>query len=156
MLFRSTAPTAGASTNTTQIATTAFVSTAVSNLVDSSPATLDTLNELALALGNDPNFATTVATSIGLKADKVISPVTGHFAGLNASGNLTDSGYNSASFTTASHVGTTGSSHGDATTSVAGFMSSADKTKLNGIATNANKYSLPTASSTALDRKSVV
>lgn len=64
-----TAPTATEGTNTTQVATTAFVSTAVSGLIDSSPATLDTLNELAAALGDDPNFATTVSTSIGNKAN---------------------------------------------------------------------------------------
>jgi hypothetical protein len=63
-----TAPTAAAGTNTTQIATTAFVQTAVSGIVDAAPATLDTLNELAAALGDDPNFATTISTSIGLKA----------------------------------------------------------------------------------------
>jgi len=62
-----TAPTATAGTNTTQVATTAFVQTAVTNLIDSSPAALDTLNELAAALGDDPNFATTVSTSLGLK-----------------------------------------------------------------------------------------
>jgi hypothetical protein len=44
--------------------------TAISNLVDSSPATLDTLNELAAALGDDPNFATTVSTNIGTKLAK--------------------------------------------------------------------------------------
>jgi hypothetical protein len=48
-------------------ATQTYVGTAIANLVDSSPATLDTLNELAAALGDDPNFATTVATSIGTK-----------------------------------------------------------------------------------------
>jgi len=64
------APTATAGTNTTQIATTAFVSTAISNLVASAPATLDTLNELATALGNDPNFATTITTSIAGKLAK--------------------------------------------------------------------------------------
>ena len=64
-----TAPTAAAGTNTTQVATTAFVSTAVANLVDTAPAALDTLNELAAALGDDPNFATTVSTSIGTKLD---------------------------------------------------------------------------------------
>ena len=63
------APTASAGTNTTQIATTAFVQTAVSNLVDSAPETLNTLNELSSALGDDPNFATTIASQIGLKAD---------------------------------------------------------------------------------------
>ena len=46
-------------------ATETYVGTAISNLVASSPATLDTLNELASALGNDPNFATTVSTSLG-------------------------------------------------------------------------------------------
>ena len=48
-------------------ATESYVGTQISNLVDSSPATLDTLNELAAALGDDPNFATTVSTSIGTK-----------------------------------------------------------------------------------------
>lgn len=43
----------------------------VAALVDSAPGTLDTLNELAAALGDDPNFATTVATQIGGKVDKV-------------------------------------------------------------------------------------
>ena len=62
------APTASALTNTTQIATTAFVRTEISNLVDAAPSTLDTLNELAAALGDDPNFATTVSSSIALKA----------------------------------------------------------------------------------------
>ena len=57
------APTAAAATNTTQIATTAFVRTEVSNLVASAPSTLDTLNELAAALGDDPNFATTIAST---------------------------------------------------------------------------------------------
>lgn len=61
------APTAAAATNTTQIATTAFVRTEITNLVDSAPSTLDTLNELAAALGDDPNFATTVTNSIASK-----------------------------------------------------------------------------------------
>ena len=62
-----TAPTAAAATNTTQLATTAFVSTAIANLSDSAPATLDTLNELAAALGDDANFSTTVTNSIATK-----------------------------------------------------------------------------------------
>jgi len=65
-----TAPTAAAGTNTTQVATTAFVGTAVSNLVASSPAALDTLNELATALGNDAAFSTTVTNALALKATK--------------------------------------------------------------------------------------
>lgn len=62
-----TAPTATAGTNTTQVATTAFVGTAVSNLVASAPAALDTLNELAASLGNDANFATTVTNNLATK-----------------------------------------------------------------------------------------
>jgi hypothetical protein len=63
------APTAASTTNNTQIATTAFVRTQVSALVDAAPSTLDTLNELAAALGDDPNFATTVTNSLATKLD---------------------------------------------------------------------------------------
>jgi hypothetical protein len=63
-----TAPTASAATNDTQVATTAFVTTAVSNLVDAAPGTLDTLNELAAALGDDANYATTITSALGTKA----------------------------------------------------------------------------------------
>lgn len=61
-------PTPTAGDNSTKAATTAFVQAAIASLVASSPAALDTLNELATALGNDPNFATTIATQLGLKA----------------------------------------------------------------------------------------
>jgi hypothetical protein len=57
----------GSYLTTNSYATQGYVTTAVSNLVDSAPATLDTLNELAAALGDDPNFATTVSNSIGTK-----------------------------------------------------------------------------------------
>ena len=60
-------PTASATTNTTQAASTAFVRTEVSNLVDSAPGSLDTLNELAAALGDDAAFSTTVTNSIAAK-----------------------------------------------------------------------------------------
>ncbi|WP_206109385.1 pyocin knob domain-containing protein [Paenibacillus apii] len=70
-----TAPTAATGTNTTQIATTAFVRAAIAALVDSSPATLDTLNELAAALGDDPNFATTVTNALAGKLDKNASQI---------------------------------------------------------------------------------
>jgi hypothetical protein len=55
--------------NLTGYATESFVSSAISNLVDTAPSTLDTLNELAAALGDDPNFATTITTALGNKAD---------------------------------------------------------------------------------------
>lgn len=63
-----TAPTATAGTNTTQIATAAFVQAAIASLVDTSPAALDTLNELAAALGDDANFATTMTNALAGKA----------------------------------------------------------------------------------------
>jgi len=62
-----TATTQSASDNSTKIATTAYTDTAIANLVASAPSTLDTLNELAAALGDDPNFATTVTNSIATK-----------------------------------------------------------------------------------------
>ncbi|MBG0620796.1 phage tail protein [Enterobacter roggenkampii] len=64
------APTAAAGNNSTQLANTAFVQAAIAALVDSSPGALDTLNELAKALGNDPNFATTMTNALAGKMDK--------------------------------------------------------------------------------------
>ena len=57
---------------------TGYTDTAVANLVASSPATLDTLNELAAALGNDPSFATTVTNSIAAKLPLAGGTVTGN------------------------------------------------------------------------------
>lgn len=53
------------------LATETYVNNKVSGLINSAPEALDTLNELATALGNDPNFATTIATQIGGKVDKI-------------------------------------------------------------------------------------
>jgi len=65
------APTAANTTSTTQIATTAFVQNVVdmdiAALANSAPVTLNTLNELAAALGDDANFATTLTTNLGQK-----------------------------------------------------------------------------------------
>lgn len=72
-----TAPTAVPGTNTTQIATTAFIQAAVAALVASSPAALDTLNELAAALGNDANFATTVNALIADRLARAGDQLTG-------------------------------------------------------------------------------
>jgi hypothetical protein len=72
-----TAPTAAANTDTTQVATTAFVKTAVANLVDGAPALLDTLNELAAAINDDASFATTLTTSVGTKVSKAGDTMTG-------------------------------------------------------------------------------
>lgn len=66
-----TAPTAPVNTNTQQIATTAFVEAATAALVNSAPELLDTLAEIATAIGNDGNFATTINNLItGLQSSK--------------------------------------------------------------------------------------
>lgn len=64
------APTPLATDNDQSIATTAFVKTQIANLINGAGATLDTLNELALAIGNDANFATTITNSLATKAGK--------------------------------------------------------------------------------------
>ena len=63
--------------STQSYATQTYVNTQISNLVDSAPSTLDTLNELAAALGDDPNFATTVTNSIATKLPLAGGTLTG-------------------------------------------------------------------------------
>lgn len=98
-------------------ATETYVDTEISNLVASAPATLDTLNELAAALGDDPNFATTIATNISTKVSKSGDTMTGDLTVPNiiVSGN------------------------------VDGRDVSADGTKLDGIEASANNYVHPAA-----------
>jgi antitoxin component YwqK of YwqJK toxin-antitoxin module len=72
-----TAPTANRGTATTQLATTGFVGNAVSDLIDSAPNLLDTLNELALAINDDASFATTVTNSIATKVALAGDTMTG-------------------------------------------------------------------------------
>ena len=72
-----TAPTASSGTNTTQLATTAFVNTAVTNLIGGAPGALDTLNELATALGNDAALSTTLTNSIATKLPLAGGTMTG-------------------------------------------------------------------------------
>jgi hypothetical protein len=95
--------------DTTSIATRSYVDTEVANLVDSSPATLDTLNELAAALGDDPNFATTVSNDIGTKAAKTttISAGSGLTGGGDLSANRTISHADTSSQSSVNNSGTT-------------------------------------------------
>ena len=72
-----TATTQSASDNTTKVATTAYVSTAIANLADSAPSTLNTLNELAAALGDDANYATTTTNAIAAKLPLAGGTLTG-------------------------------------------------------------------------------
>jgi hypothetical protein len=92
------APTAAAGTNTSQIATTQFVQSAIQGVVGAAPAALDTLNELAVALNNDASYASTITTALSLKAP-LASPTftgitTGTFSGPltgNVTGNVSGS-----------------------------------------------------------------
>lgn len=88
------APTASPGTNTTQLATTAFVRTEITNLIDTAPAALDTLNELAAAIGDDANYAATITTALGLKAPLASPAFTGTVTGITATmvglGNVTN------------------------------------------------------------------
>lgn len=72
------APTQAAGDNSAKIANTAFVKAAIAALVASSPAALDTLNELAAALGNDANFAATITNALALKAPLASPGLTGN------------------------------------------------------------------------------
>ena len=72
--------------NSTKVATTAFVRGEVTALVNSATATLDTLGEIATALGNDANLSTTLTTSIGLKAPLASPTFTGTVIGNPAAG----------------------------------------------------------------------
>jgi hypothetical protein len=65
-----TAPTAAGGTNSTQLATTAFVAAAITAVINGAPGALDTLNELAAALGNDGSFATTITNGLAEKLVK--------------------------------------------------------------------------------------
>lgn len=70
-----TAPTAIAGTNNTQIANTAFVKAAIAALIDSAPGAMDTLNELAAALGDDPNFSATVINALATKLNRTFDNI---------------------------------------------------------------------------------
>jgi hypothetical protein len=112
-------PTANAGTNNTQIASTAFVRTEISNLVASAPSTLDTLNELATALGNDPNFATTITNNLAGKANLSDATFTGSISG--PSGNFVSLKVNNVDVSASGHSHTS-SNITDFNSSVSGLL----------------------------------
>ena len=113
-------------------ATQTYVNTAVAGLVDAAPATLDTLNELAAALGDDPNFATTVSTSIGTKWTQDNTKISNWDTAFSW-GNHASAGYQPASTAiTTSNIGSQSVSF--ATTS--GTFST-DRTNYRGVTDNA-------------------
>ena len=75
-----TAPTAAANTNTTQVATTAYVQTELTDLIGGAPGALDTLNELAAALANDASYSTTITTALATKLPLAGGTMTGAIA----------------------------------------------------------------------------
>lgn len=79
------APTPAADSNDTSVSTTAWVRQAIAELVDSSPETLDTLSEIAAALGNDPNFATTMTNQLAGK--QPLSPLLTAIAAVTTAAN---------------------------------------------------------------------
>ena len=76
------APTADTGVNTTQIATTAYVQANITALIGGAPGALDTLNELAAAIGDDASYAAGVTTAIGLKANTASPTFTGTVGGI--------------------------------------------------------------------------
>ena len=161
-------------TNGAGYATQSYVGTQISNLVDSSPAALNTLNELAAAIGDDASFSTTVTNNIATKLPKAGGTMTGT---LTTSGNIavpSNTGLQTSGtetkFTTAHgyiQLGPMNTSHAHIYTDRSNFyfnktliyasghlmyhagnssqFTSALNTKLAGIATSANNYVLPTA-----------
>lgn len=146
------------------------ISTAINALINGSPGALDTLKELADAMGNDPNFAATITNKLASKVDKVtgkglstedfttvlLNKLNGIAAGANA---YTHPSSHPASmivqdannrFTTDTEKSTWNgkASTAIATSSANGLMSSSDKSKLDGVAANANNYTHPNDSNT--------
>ncbi|MGC3892331.1 phage tail protein [Pseudomonas urmiensis] len=129
-----TAPTASAGTNTTQLATTAFVRSAITALVGASPAALDTLNELALALGNDPNFSATITAALSTKAPLASPALTGVPTGPTAAAGTSNTQLATTAFVQANGLPVGSVIHVCASTPPAGFM------KANGIAVSRSTY----------------
>jgi hypothetical protein len=83
------APTASANTNTTQIATTEYVQTEIGELIGGAPAALDTLNELAAAIGDDASYASSITTALAAKAPLASPNFTGD---VDVAGSITTEG----------------------------------------------------------------
>jgi len=152
-----TAPTALANTNTTQLATTAYVQTELTDLIGGAPGTLDTLNELAAAINDDAAYSSTLTTALSNKVAKTSNQalstaanamtISGHTITLNRGDSTTD--------TVTVPDNNTTYSVGDGGLSQINFTS-ADHNKLNGIATSANNYSFPETISESANGSTVV
>jgi hypothetical protein len=132
------APTAAANTNTTQIATTAYVQTEITDLIDGAPGTLDTLNELAAAINDDASYSSTLTTALATKTAKTSNQSLGSAANaMTISGNtITLARGDSTTDTVTVPDTNTTYSVGDGGLTQINFTS-ADNTKLDGIASSA-------------------
>jgi hypothetical protein len=154
----------------TDAATKAYVDTTVAAVIDSAPAALDTLNELAAALGDDANFATTVSTSIGTKVAKAGDSMTGALSmgnnkitDLGTPTNNTDAatksyidtifGSTSSAATSATSAATSASS---ASTSASSALTSANSAAASASAAATSASSASTSASSALSSYSSV
>ena len=102
-----TAPTAAANTNTTQIATTAYVQTEITDLIGGAPGALDTLNELAAAIDDDASYASTITTALGGK-----SPTAGNTS-LTTVGTIGTGVWQGSAISTTYIANTSGTNSGD-------------------------------------------
>ena len=138
------APTAEAGDNSTQIATTAYVDTAVSNLVNDAPEHLDTLKELADALNDNSDAVGAITQSLTAKLDKDSSDYIKSISVNGKTITLTKGNGNQENLTTQD------TTYENATSSVSGLMSSEDKTKLDNVVNYIDNFTLPIASTETL------
>lgn len=135
------APTATAGTNTTQIATTAFVRTEINNLINSAPEKADTLKELFDLIEDNTDATDALNAAIGTKANK--SDLTDHINNTTVHITATErTNWNDANSKKHTH------SNKSILDAITASYTTEEKTKLSGVATGANNYVLPTASST--------
>jgi hypothetical protein len=135
-----TAPTADITTNTTQVATTAFVQSKVNALIDAAPGALNTLNELAAAIGDDANFAGTLTDLVGTKVAKAGDTMTGALSLSGAPTELShaankeyvDGAIDALDTTAEGYVNT----HNSATTSVHGIANTQNLATLDDLASS--------------------
>lgn len=134
-----TAPTAAANTNTTQIATTAYVQTEIGDLIGGAPGALDTLNELAAAIGDDASYAGTITTALAGK-----SPIAGS-SSIVTVGTIGTGVWNGTAIDQAYLSGQSGTNTGDevaASTTTAGIVERATNTEA-AAGTDTSRYVTP-------------
>ena len=134
-----TAPTAAANTNTTQIATTAYVQTEIGDLIGGAPGALDTLNEIAAAINDDANYAGTITSALAGK-----SPIAGS-SSIVTVGTITTGEWRGTAIDQAYLTGQSGTNTGDevaASTTTAGIVERATNSEA-AAGTDTTRYVTP-------------